>query len=325
MSSSRLSPRSKLATATGDQPSSAETRPDAPGLLSIAAVERDTGLLKDTLRVWEKRYGFPQPLRDANGERIYPREQVERLRQIRRLMDQGHRPGKLFAASPTDFAALLVQRDAPAALPAEVQRMLGLLQASAADTLRSALQERLQALGLEDFVLHFATPLSIAIGAAWARGELEVAHEHLYTEQMQNLLRAALTALPIRTGSPRVLLTTFPNELHSLGLLFAQALLASHGAACTSLGAQTPLEDIRKTAQNGGFDVILLSFSGAFPARAAFSGLRTLAADLAPGTQIWAGGRHLADKPAAIDGVRYLAGMADTLLALHDWHATSPS
>lgn len=30
-------------------------------LLSIAAVERDTGLTKDTLRVWERRYGFPTP------------------------------------------------------------------------------------------------------------------------------------------------------------------------------------------------------------------------------------------------------------------------
>ena len=33
--------------------------------LSIAAVERDTGLSKDTLRVWERRYGFPAPQRDA--------------------------------------------------------------------------------------------------------------------------------------------------------------------------------------------------------------------------------------------------------------------
>ncbi|MEY2631516.1 MAG: hypothetical protein RIR00_170, partial [Pseudomonadota bacterium] len=61
---------------------------------SIAAVERDTGLSKDVLRMWERRYGFPVPDRDTNGERAYPSEQVERLRQIKRLMDQGHRPGK---------------------------------------------------------------------------------------------------------------------------------------------------------------------------------------------------------------------------------------
>ena len=40
------------------------------GGLSIAAVERDTGLAKDTLRVWERRYGFPQPVRDAFDERL---------------------------------------------------------------------------------------------------------------------------------------------------------------------------------------------------------------------------------------------------------------
>ena len=35
---------------------------------SIAAVERDTGLSKDTLRVWGRRYGFPTPTRDTTGE-----------------------------------------------------------------------------------------------------------------------------------------------------------------------------------------------------------------------------------------------------------------
>ena len=74
-------------------------------MMNISAVERDTGLGKDTLRVWERRYDFPQPVRDANGERLYPAEQVERLRQIKRLMDQGHRPGRLFAASAEELLA----------------------------------------------------------------------------------------------------------------------------------------------------------------------------------------------------------------------------
>ncbi len=33
---------------------------------NIAAVERDTGLSKDVLRVWERRYGFPAPERDQD-------------------------------------------------------------------------------------------------------------------------------------------------------------------------------------------------------------------------------------------------------------------
>ena len=42
-------------------------------ILNISAVERETGLSKDVLRMWERRYGFPKPGRDDNGERQYSR------------------------------------------------------------------------------------------------------------------------------------------------------------------------------------------------------------------------------------------------------------
>ena len=74
--------------------------------MSISAVERDTGLSKDTLRVWERRYGFPMPDRDVVGERSYPFDQVERLRAIKRLLDAGHRPGRIVAMPPADLERL---------------------------------------------------------------------------------------------------------------------------------------------------------------------------------------------------------------------------
>ena len=73
------------------------TKRSAAPPVSIATVERDTGLSKDTLRVWERRYGFPTPSRDSNGERVYPADQLEKLRVIRRLMDSGLRPGAVVA------------------------------------------------------------------------------------------------------------------------------------------------------------------------------------------------------------------------------------
>src|ERR1700758_2508741 len=81
----------------------------AAGAFGIAAVERETGLSKDTLRVWERRYGFPRPLRDAHGERSYPADQVMRLRMIRRLMDQGLRPGAIVGSSDAELEARLVK------------------------------------------------------------------------------------------------------------------------------------------------------------------------------------------------------------------------
>ena len=71
--------------------------PDAS--LNISAVERETGLSKDVLRIWERRYGFPRPGRDDNAERQYAAGDVAKLRAIKRLMDTGLRPGKLFRQS----------------------------------------------------------------------------------------------------------------------------------------------------------------------------------------------------------------------------------
>ena len=52
--------------------------------LPISAVERETGIPKDLLRMWERRYGFPLPGRDEHGDRVYPREQIDKLRLLRR-------------------------------------------------------------------------------------------------------------------------------------------------------------------------------------------------------------------------------------------------
>src|ERR1700712_6009810 len=76
-------------------------------LLSIAAVEQETGLGKDTLRAWERRYGFPMPLRDAAGDRRYPRSVVDRLVLVRRALLAGQRPGRLLALPATELDAVL--------------------------------------------------------------------------------------------------------------------------------------------------------------------------------------------------------------------------
>ena len=82
-------------------------------VLNISAVERETGLSKDVLRMWERRYGFPKPGRDENGEREYTPGGIAKLRAIKRLMDVGMRPGKLMGLSLDELNALAEVRAAP--------------------------------------------------------------------------------------------------------------------------------------------------------------------------------------------------------------------
>lgn len=292
---------------------------------SIAAVERDTGLSKDTLRVWERRYGFPTPERDENGERLYPGDQLERLRLIKRLLDQGRRPAALMKCGEAELAALLGSGETAAAgiddpdFIARRDEVLGHLRAHRSSALRSTLGQAFMKQGLQAFVTDTVAPLNVAIGEAWMRGEIDVPGEHQYTEQLQNLLRAAIGGQASSNGRPRILLTTFPEELHALGLLMVEAMLVPEGAQCVSLGTQTPLADIRSVAVAGNYDVVALSFSAAFPARQAIDGLLELRAAL-PGTvAIWAGGCAVRNKQRRLPGIRVIAALPDCVSALRDW------
>lgn len=294
---------------------------------NIAAVEREVGLSKDVLRVWERRYGFPQPARDAHGERLYPAEQVARLALVKRLLDRGHRPGKLLQAPLDELQALAGSGtgQAPqAASPrpvddARLGELMRLVRARDAVALSEALQQRLALQGLRAFVLDTVAPMATRVGFDWACGELQIHEEHLFTELVQRVLRQAVAQLP-RGGPPVVLLTTVPEEPHGLGLLMLEAVLALEGARCINLGPRLPVLEIARAAQDLRADVAALSFSAAYPARQVGPVVAQLRSALPARQQLWVGGQG-AGRMGAIDGVQRLPDFDAAVTALKAWTA----
>lgn len=298
---------------------------------SIAAVERDTGLSKDVLRMWERRYGFPQPERDANGERAYPAEQVERLRQVKRLMDQGHRPGKLLALPADELASLaprharLARSESPTVDTQGLEELLARIKQHDANGYMQALQQRLVRHGLQRFVQDTVAPLTRRVGEAWEDGRFAVFEEHLFSELTKRVLRQAIAVLPSGTGTPRVLLTSVPDEQHFLGLLMVEALFTLEGAECISLGSQTPLIEISHAAVAHQVDIVSLSFSSAFPARRIPELLLQLRQLLAPTISLWVGGAGV-ERLSPPHGVQLFSTLEQGQQALSEWRgaATPP-
>ncbi|MCM8594174.1 MerR family transcriptional regulator [Accumulibacter sp.] len=291
--------------------------------MSISAVERETGLGKDTLRVWERRYGFPKPERDGRGERWYPAEQVDRLRLLKRLIDCGHRPGKLLAASEEELDRLSDGRrpETPAGIDEGddvAEQVIRQIRNHDLPGLRQILRQSLMRLGIERFVIEVAAPLNQAVGEAWTNGELKVFEEHLYTEEMKGLLRQAIASLPAAVNRPRVLLTTVPDEPHLLGLLMVEALLTLDGVPCVPLGAETPLVDIRMAALAHHADAVALSFSLAFPGRRIAALIRCLRDLLPPQVELWIGGAG-SRWASKVDNVHVLPSLPLALLAVREW------
>lgn len=281
------------ATAPGTPPGT------TPGW-TIAEVERETGLAKDTLRVWERRYGFPTPERDAQGERRYDEAQVQRLRWIKRLLDQGHRPGQVVALPLRQVRALSEAQPAPKRTRGAGQagpldpRWMQSLQAHELETLRRALHLHSLQHGLLATVEEVIAPLAAEVGLAWAQGTLSVYQEHLFTEAVEASLREAMAGMAAPAGAspaaPRVLLTTLPGETHTLGLLMAESVLALQGCERLPLGASTPVSEIMLATERLRADVVAIGVSARAAPLPLRRDLQLLRERLPPHVALWVGG-----------------------------------
>ena len=299
--------------------------------MPIAAVEQATGIARATLRIWERRYGFPHPGRDLRDERSYAAEEVEKLRLIAALVARGLRPGRLVPLATEQLAALAGATDEPRPSSQDNagdddEPVLDLLRRHDAEGLAGHLEESLRSLGLAGFITQRMSVLNELVGACWACGKLQVYEEHLYTEAVEQLLHHALAQLPGHGmgARPNVLLGTFSAEAHGLGLLMAQALLAAQGCHCISLGVGLPVAQLVSAAAAFDADIVGLSFSACQNPSQALRGLEQLRGELPPRVAIWAGGTCPAVARRKVAGVQAMRDIAEVPAALAAWRATSP-
>lgn len=285
-------------------------------ILPIAVVARETGISKDLLRKWEARYGFPQPIRSENGTRGYTLGQVASLREVKRFIDSGMRPGE---------AVLLclsgkLSRDVPAAAPASrdtVSACLEAIRAHNPQELHALLDRDLMSQGVKAFIAHTAAPLTVAVGEAWMEGSMRVYEEHLFSSTLKAFLAEIHRRLQPTAGGPRILLTTPPGELHTVGLEMVRALIAEAGGDCIFLGAQTPLSDIAEAASAYGVAAVGLSFSAAYPHRLLGATLHQSRVLIPSSIPIWIGGAGALSASQLPAGVEAFVTATDAVPAFH--------
>lgn len=225
----------------------------------IKTVAERTGIPRNTIVAWERRYGVVKPVRAPNGYRVYSDADVARLQQVKLLLDRGFKISE---------AIQLLDRPDPLDTPA----------APPPDALRSAMEELLERLlafdrpGADRLRAGFSTlpyraviddllsPLVRHVGHGWERGTCTVAQEHFATAWVRDQLSTML--LQLGGGPPgghRVACATPPGERHELGLLGLGVKLALHGNRVIYLGPDLPLEALGAAVVTQGIDTVLLS------------------------------------------------------------------
>lgn len=263
---------------------------------SIRVASRLTGIPADTLRMWERRYGFPRPERTDGGSRTYTDEDIELLHLLSRALKAGYRPGEIVGKGRPELEDILAQvAPAPAeplvegALPT-VRGLLQHLLADDTEALATELRRAALRLGPKRFVTEIAQPFTMEVGAMWEAGKLEVRHEHLASEALSTVLRLLISTSEDGLGRPVVLLATLPGELHGLGLEMVALYLAALRATPRLLGVSTPRDQIVKAARALGADVVGLTITPSSDLAAAAADIRWMLSELPRRVEIWAGG-----------------------------------
>lgn len=241
--------------------------PAQQALYPIGTVAELTRVNSITLRAWEKRHGLVEPVRKESGHRLYTQEQIELIRRVVRLLDQGMRIGQikpLLDAEPSgENRSREERKDGAGAW----KRFLDELVAAIAQFDEAALAEIYgRALSLypaDDVTAKLSQPLIAEIDRRWENGVGSIAEKHFFSFYIRNKLGARFHhRTKLKTG-PRLLLACMPGNRYETGLLLLALAANAAGYRTVSLGADMPLGELPTVARETGCDGIVLTAESA--------------------------------------------------------------
>ena len=290
----------------------ARTDGENGALWCMAAVTTRTGIGQHTLRAWERRFGFPKPLRLPSGHRRYTDDQIARLHLIGQAIALGHRAGDVVPLHEANLKDLLRRSHVrPSALPAWEVQLLEKVRTFDREGIVSDLAHAYASLGLRTFLRDRLVPLTVAIGDAWAAGGLAIKHEHFLSEILDDTLRTLRTPLEHGGQGRPVVFATLPGERHTLGVQVAALVTALAGRRLRILGPEVPADEIAGAAEQLDPLAVGVSVTGHTAHPATVRSLNRLRELLGNRTSLWVGGSGAALLPGLDAAIQQIGGIDD--------------
>lgn len=262
----------------------------------IGTVSRLTGLSADVVRVWERRYGAIKPQRSEGGSRLYSDADIARLRQLRQAVELGHAIGQVAKLPESELDSLSSRsRDSYQSFEEtgdpHKQTVARFLEAISRMDVVSADEEISRAATLYPprvIVKNIVIPLLNEIGDRWAHREFGIAHEHVATNLIRNLLSSLFRLYPPDVSAETIVLATPSGERHEFGILISALIAATRGWRVVYLGIDLPAAEIVRTARIVKARVLAISIVNQNPQT--YEEMKAISENLPSQTRVWVGG-----------------------------------
>jgi MerR family transcriptional regulator, light-induced transcriptional regulator len=272
-----------------------------PAQYPIRAVAKLTGITIDTLRAWERRYNAVTPGRSDRG-RLYDDADIRRLVLLRSAVERGHAIGQVAALSDAELRELADTLFTPASvarhevdkgltsLRPELQPVLEAIQAFDYTAANGELGRLALLSTVRDLVHKVVLPLMHEAGELWENGKFQIAHEHMLSACVRNLLGGMLRLQDPGRRAPRMLLTTPAGELHEFGILAAGLLAVGQQFQVSYLGPNLPAREVLFAAMKNAPQVVVLGITKVNATPVVREDVRQIVEALPADVELWLGG-----------------------------------
>ncbi|MEO5952612.1 MAG: MerR family transcriptional regulator [Chloroflexia bacterium] len=252
-------------------------------IYNIKAVSRQTGILPDTLRRWESRYGIIVPQRTDSGYRLYSQRDIDAIFWLKEQLETGlsisrasemlrqmggdpaTQDATLSVSSPENTLSALQPNFSPN-LRADLRSTTALCEELVQsfrdiDETRASnvLNEAIGLYPLDDVCMSIIQPALIEIGELWLDGQISVAVEHFASAFVRSRLANLFHSSPHASTGPLVLVGCAPEEFHELGAMFLALFLRRAGYRVVFLGQNVPMDSLQGMIRAMKPDAICIS------------------------------------------------------------------
>ena len=261
----------------------------------IHRVAKLTGLSKDVIRVWERRFGILKPTRGANRYRNYSDEDVALLRFLKEQLDAGGSIGELAKLGREE---LLGRARASAPRASFVDNTFSRLLRELLSTLnpfdRVIFEKRLNGavavVPFEEALHGILLPLQEQVGQLWHEGHIDVAIEHYVTKHIQQKIFSAMYQLPVAEFGAKVIVACPPGEEHDIAALTVAYRCRVRGCRVYYLGANVPVASLANLCGKVEPDLTIISFPLALSDDKVTELVQALADEVSPVSNLAVGG-----------------------------------